>query len=78
LIEAIFFCASCAMRYRSREPSASRSCICGADLLFDARSTLRVAILQSDAPLEQLIETVLRLKMHLGEPDRQAERPSRF
>lgn len=52
---------ACGMRYRSTDARESHACICGQPLVVDQRETLRRLILESDAPLEVLIERVRSL-----------------
>ncbi len=60
MIEAVMFC-QCGMRYRASAAFLARRCICGGELTLDKRETLRRLILESDAPLEVLIERVRSL-----------------
>jgi hypothetical protein len=62
MIEAVLTCR-CGMRYRSGDAhsAVTRPCLCGGPLSIDQRATLRALIIESDAPLEVLIERVRSL-----------------
>ncbi len=60
MIEAVMSC-QCGMRYRATEAFMSRACICGGQLSLDQTATIRRLIIESDAPLDVLIERVRSL-----------------